>query len=75
MSDVHNLKSYKESLALLPDIENILNVLSLTELALVNYIHYIPVYKVLCSTRDQKKLLEIHYKELLYIKNSKGKKI
>lgn len=72
---VHNLKSYRESLALLPDVEHILRVLILTEGALQNYTHYLPAYKVLCSARDQRKMLEIHYKELLAIKNSKGKKV
>lgn len=72
---VHNLKSYRESLALLPDVEHILRVLILTEGALKNHTHYLPAYKVLSAARDQRKMLEILYKELLAIKNSKGKKV
>lgn len=72
---IHNLKRYKESLSILPDVEAMLKIFTLTELALTHYAHYLPAYKVLSTVKDQKRMLEMHHRELLEIKNSKGKRI
>lgn len=71
---IHNLKNYKESLILLPDVEDILKVLTLTEKALTHYKHYIPAAKVLFTVKDQKAILEGYKKELTNTKISKGLK-
>lgn len=72
---VHSIKKYKEALTLLPDIETILKILNLVEGSLTHYNHYMPAYKVLITTRDQKRVLEMYYRELVAVKNSKGLKV
>lgn len=72
---VHSIKKYKEAITLLPDVRNIILILSTTEKYLNQFSHYIPAFKVLSSMRDQRKLLEMHKKELESIVDSKGKKV
>lgn len=74
MNNTHDLKKYKESLAILPHLEAIIRVLNLTESALKHYNSYIPVIKILNSIRDQKALLEIHRIDYKKIKETKGRK-
>lgn len=75
MSEIHDLKKYKESLALLPHLDTILKVFNLTEAALKHYGTYIPVAKVLMTIRDQKALIELYKVNYKKIKEAKGKKV
>jgi hypothetical protein len=72
---IYNIKKYKESLLLLPDIEIMLKILNLTEKTLSYYTHYLPAFRVLTVVKEQKIILNAYYKELSEIKKSKGKKV
>jgi uncharacterized protein YbcV (DUF1398 family) len=72
---VHNLTSYKQSIVLLPEIQDIIKVLTLTEKALSHYNYYVPASKVLATIQDQKTILQIYEKELIEVKKSKGLKV
>lgn len=72
---VHSFRKYKESLAILPDIEEMIKILALTEKALSFYSHYIPAYKVISTVKDQKTLLLGYQKELMQTKKNKGIKV
>lgn len=68
---VHNLKKFKEAKSLLPDLKNILKVLSLTEKALEYYNSYSAVQNVIKCIKYEKQELEIYRK--IYEKTEKTK--
>ncbi len=61
---MYDLKKYREARALLPHIDTILKILTLTEKALSYYICYIQVAKILSVIKQEKVILE-NYKGLL----------
>jgi len=74
MSNIHDLKRYKEALAIYPHLEKILKILSFTEKSLSYFGTYIPVAKILMVIKSERYVLESYKKTYEDIKNTKGLK-
>lgn len=70
---VHSLKKIKESRMMLPHVNDMLKVLSLTEKALSHFKHYMPAMRVLQTIRNEKILLEGYKNQFEKVKATKGK--
>lgn len=71
MEKIVDLKKYKEAKAVIPHLEAILKVFTLTIAALTRFKAYIPVAKVLVVVEDQRLILESHLKKYKNILNDK----
>ncbi len=71
---IHDLKSYKESKSILPDLERMILLLTLIERGLVTFSHYIPIAKVLFAVKDQKAILEGYKKNMTDVQKKKGER-
>lgn len=71
---IHNFKKYKESKVVLPHLDAILKVLSLTEQSLTYFQVYIPVARLLVVLKHEKAILEDYKKEYETINETKGLK-
>lgn len=69
---VHNLKAYKEAVAHLPHLDNMLLIINLSIRGLIPFRSYVPIAKILLVMEDQKQILESFQKKYKKIKDNKG---
>ena len=74
MSDLHDLKRYKESLVLLPHLKDILKITEKWEAVLFKYKKYMPVAKMLMTISDQRDILKNTITYYEKVNKLKGKK-
>ncbi len=75
MTDVFNIKAYKEAKIMLPKIDGILRIINLSISGLTIFRAFIPVAVILSTMNEQKVTLEIHRLRYKKIIENKGKRL
>lgn len=75
MNNSFNLKDYKDAKYIVPQLEAILKVVSLSIAGLKIFKAFIPVAVILSTLNEQKVVLEIYLQRYKKILQNKGKRI